>query len=139
MSKKSSNKKGVFTTSTDGGSNLDNPFAALSGLTNLPSGEGLEIPETEDETTENDGFDPKQQRLYVLIDRKQRKGKAVTLVTGFDGSDERLEALGKSLKTKCGVGGSVKDGEIIIQGNQRDKVVKLLKEMGYGKVVKSGG
>jgi len=82
---------------------------------------------------------PAQQRLRVLIDRKQRRGKEVTLVTGFVGSEDDLKDLGKYLKSRCGVGGSAKDGEIIIQGNQREKVVQLLLEKGYSQTKKSGG
>lgn len=82
---------------------------------------------------------PHQQKLRVFIDRKQRKGKEVTLVTGFAGAEEDLKELGKFLKTKCGTGGSVKDGEIIIQGNQRDKVVELLINEGYSNTKKAGG
>jgi len=73
----------------------------------------------------------REQRLRVLIDRKKRKGKEVTLVLGFVGSESSIKDLGKYLKTKCGVGGSVKDGEILVQGNQKEKVVKLLREKGY--------
>ena len=72
-----------------------------------------------------------RQRLTVSIDRRQRAGKQVTLVTGFVGKADDLKELGKALKTKCGVGGTAKDGEITIQGDLRDKVVALLKEMGY--------
>jgi len=80
-----------------------------------------------------------QQKLRVFIDRKQRRGKEVTLVTGFAGSEETLKELGKFLKSKCGVGGAVKDGEIMVQGNHRDKVVELLIAKGYTKTKKSGG
>ena len=74
---------------------------------------------------------PGKQRLIVTIDRRNRGGKQVTLVTGFVGKADDLKELGKALKTRCGVGGTAKDGEITIQGDLRDKVVALLKEMGY--------
>lgn len=75
--------------------------------------------------------EPSKQRLIVRIDRRQRAGKQVTLIEGFTGAKEDLEALAKTLKVKCGVGGSAKDGEITIQGDLRDKVVSLLQGMGY--------
>lgn len=79
-----------------------------------------------------------QQKLYVSIDKKQRAGKEVTLVEGFIGKEEDLKDLGKFLKSKCGVGGTVKDMEIIIQGNFKDKIFDLLVKEGYS-VKKKGG
>ncbi len=78
-----------------------------------------------------------EQKLYVSIDRKQRAGKEVTLVEGFIGKEEDLKDLGKLLKSKCGVGGTVKDNEILIQGNFKDKIFDLLVKEGY--VVKKKG
>ncbi len=74
---------------------------------------------------------PPAQRLVVTIDRRQRAGKQVTLVSGFVGKQEDLAALGRVLKTRCGVGGTAKDGLITVQGDFRDKVTALLLEMGY--------
>ena len=85
----------------------------------------------EDESTPEETLPPKQQRLKVRLDTKQRAGKAVTLIEGFIGTSDDLEQLGKQLKTHCGTGGSVKDGEVIIQGDQREKIAQWLIAKGY--------
>lgn len=93
---------------------------------------------------EEDGYDEdtlseNEQELRVMIDRKQRKGKSVTLVTDFVGNEDDLKDLAKTLKSKCGVGGSVKNHEIIIQGEFKDKIYDLLIKMGYSRTKKVGG
>lgn len=83
-------------------------------------------------------LEPKLQDLRISLDKKQRKGKAVTLITGYIGTDEDLKALGKLIKSKCGVGGTVKNQEIIIQGDFREKAMNILLDLNY-RVKKIGG
>ncbi|KXK47777.1 MAG: translation initiation factor eIF-1/SUI1-like protein [Bacteroidetes bacterium OLB10] len=90
------------------------------------------------EETQQETLPPSQQDLRVLRDSKQRGGKTVTLIRGFVGSEDDLEKLTKLLKTKCGTGGSTKDGEIIIQGDKREQVMEILLKEGY-RAKKAGG
>ena len=85
----------------------------------------------DDLVQEAETLEPARQKLVVAIDRRNRGGKQVTVVKGFVGREEDLVALSKTLKTKCGVGGSAKDGEILIQGDMRDRVVEILLAAGY--------
>lgn len=83
--------------------------------------------------------EPAKQKLRVQLDRKNRGGKVVTLITGFAGTEDDLKDLGKLLKTKCGAGGAAKDGEIIIQGDFKQKILELLKKEGYTQTKAAGG
>ncbi len=74
---------------------------------------------------------PQKQRFYIRLDRRHRAGKAVTLIEGFEGRENDLQDLGKKLKNFCGSGGSAKDGVILVQGDQRDKVLQWLIKNGY--------
>lgn len=85
----------------------------------------------EADSTETETLPKQQQKLRVRIEKNHRGGKVVTIVSGFVGSDDDLKELGRFLKTKCGVGGSQKDGELLVQGDFKEKVVQLLKSDGY--------
>lgn len=88
---------------------------------------------------EQTSVEPQKQVLRIRLEKKNRGGKTVSIVSGFIGPEEELKNLGKHLKSRCGVGGSVKDGEIIIQGDFRDRILTLLQDLGYKNVKKSGG
>jgi translation initiation factor 1 len=90
----------------------------------------------EDEQVDINTLPAAEQRLRVRLDTKQRAGKAVTLISGFEGKEEDLQELGKKLKSSCGTGGSVKDGEILVQGDNREKVIQWLDKHGYKKARK---
>ncbi len=92
----------------------------------------------DNQSTQADTLPPEKQLLKVLLDKKSRAGKMVTLIEGFIGQEEDMEALAKTLKTHCGAGGSAKEGVILIQGDVRDKVMAFLNSKGY-KTKRVGG
>ncbi len=108
MNKKSKNDRNGFVFSTDPNFNFQ-----------------------EDETPATDTLPPHQQKLKIKLETKHRGGKAVTLIQGFIGKEDDLQTLGKALKNYCSTGGSVKDGEIIIQGDQREKILQWLIKYDY--------
>ena len=103
-------------------------FSSLGGLV-YSTDPDFKLPEANTEAEET--LAASKQLLRIRLDTKQRAGKAVTLITGFTGTENDLEDLGKKLKSFCGTGGSVKDGEIIVQGDNRDKVLQWLLKNGY--------
>ena len=107
-----------------------NKINSLSALV-FSTDPNFKLEQEEDQAIETAA--PAQQFLKVKLETKHRAGKAVTLITGFAGTDEDMEDLGKKIKTFCGTGGSVKDGEIIVQGDHRDKVMQWLAKNDYAK------
>lgn len=114
---------------------MDNDWKKRLGVVYSTS-ENFNYEHEEKET--NETLPPAQQKLIVSLDKKNRKGKAVTLVQGFTGTEDDLKELGRLLKAKCGVGGSVKEGGILLQGDHRDKAVTILTQEGY-RIKRSGG
>lgn len=108
---------------------------SLGGLVYSTNPEAI-VPPSDGESAEP--VEPGTQLLYVSLDRRQRAGKSVTLIEGFTGPQDQLDALGKALKTRCGTGGTVKDGCILIQGDVREKAIAFLLEKGY-KTKRKGG
>lgn len=93
----------------------------------------------EEEADQQETLQPAEQNLRIQLETKHRAGKTVTVITGYRGHTDDAEKLGKQLKNLCGTGGSVKDAEIIIQGDHREKVLQFLLKAGYSKTKKSGG
>jgi translation initiation factor 1 len=111
-----------------GGKKKNLGFESLGGLVFSTNPDAIQQNQLSEE---EEAIDASSQDLRIWLDRKNRKGKAVTLITGFDCPDSQIKDLAKTLKTKCGVGGGDKDGEIFIQGDHRKKVLELLLSEGY--------
>lgn len=116
---------------------MSKKIKSLSGLSGLVYSTDPNF-KVQEEHTESETLPAGKQPLRIRLDTKHRAGKAVTLITGFEGKDADAEDLGKKLKTFCGTGGSVKQGEIIVQGDNREKVMQWLQKNGYSAAKKSG-
>lgn len=112
---------------------------SLQQLGGLVYSTNKELSLTNNEPEENEPVAPEKQDLRVWLETKHRGGKAASIVAGFRGPQAEMEELGKKLKTHCGTGGSVKDGEIIIQGDHREKLLVWLLKNGFKKTKKAGG
>lgn len=102
---------------------------ALASLSGLPEGDDLQTPQSENSTT---GQTKKQDSaLHVLIEKKGRGGKTATIIEGFEISDDEIDEVARTLRKKLGTGGSSRGGEILIQGDRKEDVVRLIKDMGF--------
>ncbi len=137
---KKKNKQG-FDFSSGKNTPEEHPFAALLSLGNDLPPPPADLPTADEPGTsaDPDAAEKARMPLRLQLDRKQRRGNEATIIVGFTGTEDQLKQLGKYLKVKCGVGGSVKNGEIILQGNKRDKALELLLKDGYKSAKKAGG
>jgi len=124
-----------------GTSGADSPFAALAAFASSdpdPEPSPASVPQGEPDDLPAWSVPPRQQTLYVACERKQRAGRPTTVVEGFEGTEGELEALGRALKKRCGVGGAVKDGAVLVQGDHRPAVIAWLESAGF-KAKRKGG
>jgi translation initiation factor 1 len=131
----------VYGAGSRGTLGADSPFAALAAFASTdpdPEPSPASAPNGEPDALPAWSVPPRQQTLYVACERKQRAGRPTTVVEGFDGTEAELEALGRALKKRCGVGGAVKEGAVLVQGDHRPAVIAWLEAAGF-KAKRKGG